>query len=438
MENMFEDLKRIDFPTEIPTRLGRVTQAFDTPQVGDLVGTTREALENGGILGQKNSGDSVAVGVGSRGIANLPIVVKATLERLQDAGMKPFMVPAMGSHGGATADGQRGMLAELGVTEESMGFELRSSMEVVEIGKLDDGPPLYQCKHAAGADHSVLVSRVKPHTDFRSNLESGPSKMCVIGWGKQYGASLMHSGGAPNFRKYLAPAARVYETNTNFRGAVCLLENAYDDTAEIVGLTDDEVGGPHEVALLERAKSYMASIPFPEVDVLVIREMGKNISGTGMDTNILGRLMIPREDESAFGGPDVAIIVTLDVTDESHGNVSGLGLANITTQRLVEKINWYDTYMNAITSGSFSMWRMHLPLTMADDRRAFQMGVRGCARTLETTRSVFIRDTLTLDEMWVTPNMFDSVNEHPMLTLEEEVPLSFDERGNMMSPWEFS
>lgn len=148
--------------------------------------------------------------------------------------------------------------------------------------------------------------------------------------------------------------------------------------------------------------------------------------------------MIPREDESAFGGPDVAIIVTLDVTDESHGNVSGLGLANITTQRLVEKINWYDTYMNAITSGSFSMWRMHLPLTMADDRRAFQMGVRGCARTLETTRSVFIRDTLTLDEMWVTPNMFDSVNEHPMLTLEEEVPLSFDERGNMMSPWEFS
>jgi len=142
MENMFEDLKRIDFPTEIPTRLGRVTQAFDTPQVGDLVGTTREALENGGILGQMNSGDSVAVGVGSRGIANLPIVVKATLERLQDAGMKPFMVPAMGSHGGATADGQRGMLAELGVTEESMGFELRSSMEVVEIGKLDDGPPL--------------------------------------------------------------------------------------------------------------------------------------------------------------------------------------------------------------------------------------------------------------------------------------------------------
>jgi hypothetical protein len=287
------------------------------------------------------------------------------------------------------------------------------------------------------ADHTILVSRIKPHTDFRSHLESGPSKMCVIGLGKQHGAALMHAGGGANFQRYLEPAAPIYAAHTNFRGAICPIENAYDDTAEIVGLAADEVGTAKEAACLEKAKALMASLPFPEIDVLVVQQLGKNISGTGMDTNIISRLMIPRQPEH-FGKIDVAVIAVLDLTDETHGNVSGLGLANITTARVAEKIDWIATYTNAATSGIFGMFRVSLPITMADDRRALHVAVRGCARPWETARMVFIRDTLTLDKLWVSPSLRQAVAEHPRLSVVGEVPLAFGTQGNMTNPWQLS
>ena len=181
-------------------------------------GGDRAALENSGLLARLTTGKTVAIGVGSRGIANLPTIVRAAVDRLKEAGLEPYAVPAMGSHGGATADGQREMLAQLGVTEASIGAPIRATMEVKEIGRVPNGPPLYQGVDSMAADHAILVSRIKPHTDFRSHLESGPSKMCVIGLGKQFGAALMHAGGGANFQKYLEPAARIYADNTNFVG----------------------------------------------------------------------------------------------------------------------------------------------------------------------------------------------------------------------------
>jgi hypothetical protein len=307
-------------------------------------------------------------------------------------------------------------------------------MEVKEIGRIPDGPPLYQGLDSAAADHAILVSRIKPHTDFRSHLESGPSKMCVIGWGKQHGAAIMHSGGGANFQKYLAPAARIYETNTNFVGAICPLENAYDGTAKIVGLTADKVGLAPEAKLLEEAKELMASLPFPEIDVLVVRDLGKNISGTGMDTNIISRLMIPRQPED-FGKVDVAVITVLDLTEETHGNAAGIGLANVTTARVANKIDWYATYTNCITSGIFGMFRVALPITMPSDRAALEVALRGCARPWDGARMVFIRDTLTLDHIWVSPNLRQAVEEHPRLSIQEEAPLQFTADGVMRCPW---
>jgi len=434
---LLEQIQDLNFPADLPKTLLAVKQTFDAPQVPDVAAAAKQALKEGGLLARMKPGATVAVGAGSRGIANLPQIVKAVVDGLREAGMQPYVVPAMGSHGGATAEGQKTMLAELGVTEASVGAEIRATMEVKEIGRIPDGPPLYQGLDSAAADHALLVSRIKPHTDFRSHLESGPSKMCVIGWGKQYGAALMHAGGGANFQKYLAPAARIYETNTNFVGAICPIENAYDGTAKIVGLTPDKIGLETEAKLLEEAKNLMASLPFPEIDVLVVRDLGKNISGTGMDTNIVSRLMIPRQPE-AFGKVDVAVITVLDLTEETHGNASGMGLANVTTARVANKIDWFATYTNCITSGIFGMFRVSLPITMPDDKRALEVSLRGCARPWADARMVFIRDTLTVDYIWVSPNLRQAVEEHPRLAVVEEVPLEFAVNGTMRCPWQLA
>lgn len=430
---LLQQIQDLRFSAPLPSSLLKVHQTFDAPRVRDLHAEVGKALTSG-LLGPMRTGDTVALGVGSRGIANIAAIARAAVDHLQAAGMKPYIIPAMGSHGGATAEGQKEILAGLGVTEESMGVEVRATMEVEAIGTIPDGPILYQGKDSMAADHTILISRIKPHTDFRSHLESGPSKMAVIGLGKQYGASIMHAGGGRNFQRYLEPAARIYESNTNLIGALCPVENAYEDTALVAGLTAAEIGTDVEARLLKRAKDYLAQIPFEEVDILVLRDLGKNISGTGMDTNVISRLMIPRQPE-AFGNVDVAVIVVLDLTEPTHGNVSGLGLANVTTARVAAKIDWVATYTNAVTSGVFGMFRVHLPITMADDERALEVAVRGCAEPAEEARMVFIQDTLTLEHFYVSPSLRSAVEEHPRLEITGEIPLTFTD-GTMTSPWE--
>jgi hypothetical protein len=437
METLFEQIQSLHFPAPLPERLLVVEQQFDAPREDDIPAAVRRELENSGLLARISPGESVAVGVGSRGVQNIALIARAVVDRLLEAGAKPFIFPAMGSHGGATDEGQHEILAELGVTEVSSGVEIRSSMEVVQIGQIPDGPALYQDANAHAADHSLLINRVKPHTDFRSHIESGLSKMAVIGMGKQKGASTIHAYGGAGFQKFLEPAARIYEANTNLIGGIAVIENACDETAEVHGLLASEIGTQREADLLVRAKSLMASLPFPEIDVLVVRHLGKNISGTGMDTNIISRLMIPRQPES-FGAVDIAIIALLDITPQSHGNAAGIGLANVMTARLLRKIDWVATYTNSITSGIFGMQRVNMPITMPDDRRALEVAMRGCARTPEETRMVFIRDTLTVDRLWVSQNMRAQVEAHPRLQIVEETPLQFDMNGLMLNPWQFT
>jgi hypothetical protein len=428
---LLEHITTLDFPVTLPSRLLEIEQRFEVDHLPDPGATARTALEKLDIP----SGATVAVGVGSRGIRDIVPVTRAVIAYLRECGAQPFIFPAMGSHGGATADGQRQMLAELGITSESTGAEIRATMAVTEIGQVEGGPRLFQDANAHAADYTLLINRIKPHTDFHGALESGLAKMCVIGLGKQHGASIMHAYGSIGFRTYLGPAARVYEANTNLIGGLAILENAYDQTAHVQWLDAGEIGAATEETLLERARSMMPRLPFPEIDVLVLRQIGKNISGTGMDTNIINRVMIPRQPEPT-DGPDIAVIAVLDLTPETHGNAAGIGLANVTTARVVEKTDWYATYTNAITSGIFGMFRVSLPITMPDDRRALQVAVRGCAQPPQAARMVFMQDTLHVDRLWVSPSLYQQVDAHPQLTAVNEVPLTINERGVMIAPWQ--
>jgi hypothetical protein len=258
--------------------------------------------------------------------------------------------------------------------------------------------------------------------------------MAVIGLGKQRGALAMHALGGAAFQKYLVPAARVYAAATNLVGAIAIVENAYDQTALVTALTADEIGGEREVALLATAKELLASLPFPAIDVLVVRSIGKNISGTGMDTNIIGRLLIPRQPET-FGALDVAVIVALDLTEATHGNATGMGLANITTARLARKIDWVSTYTNGLTSGIFSMYRGSMPMVMSDDRRALMAASHCCAQPQPATRMVFIEDTLHLDRLWISPSLAAAAAAHRRLKVVGERKLGFGPAGNLASPW---
>jgi hypothetical protein len=395
----------------------------------------RAALEASGLLGIVQPGESVAIGVGSRGIANLPAIVRAVVDRLKAHGARPFIVAAIGSHGGATAEGQRALLAELGITEASMGCPLRITMEVREIGRLPDGPALYQDLDSAAADHTLLISRIKPHTDFRGSLESGPTKMAVIGLGKRVGAEAMHAWGTAGFQQFLAPAARVYQANTNLRGAIVILENGYDETAEIVGLTADQIGTEVEAALLRKARALMLVLPFKQIDVLVIRELGKDISGAGMDTNVLGRLRVNRQPEPEDAS-DIGALVLLDLTEATHGNASGIGLADVITARVLRKADFATTYTNAITATTFGLKRSFIPIVMADDRRALEVAVRCCGvHPGQAPTFVFARNTLALSQLWMSENLRPQIEAQPHLRIAGEASLTFDEDGRMTSPW---
>jgi hypothetical protein len=420
-----------DYP--LPTELLRVRVHLDPPVIADVAAEVGRVLRDSGIADRVNAGDEVAIAVGSRGVANLPVLVRETAAFFTALGARPFVFPAMGSHGGATAEGQVGVLADLGVTSATAGVPIRSAMDVVRIGTLPGGPDLYCDAAAAAAQHIFLINRVKPHTDFHGDLESGLAKMCVIGLGKREGARRMHAGGGAAFRAFLTPAARVYESATPLLGGLAVVENALDQTAEIHVLDAAGIGAAPERALLDRARELIMKLPLWPVDVLVLQRIGKDISGTGMDTNVVGRISIPREPEPDEG-PDPATIAVLDLTEATHGNASGLGLANVTTARAAAKVDWATTYTNAITGGIFGAVRAALPMVAPTDELALRIALNASARPPAEARLMFATDTLHVSEVLVAPSLADEVASADDLHLVERVPLTFAD-GRMTSPW---
>jgi hypothetical protein len=411
--------------TALP-RMVRARQSFPAGEVRDLDGALREALRAPGIAGRVRKGMRVAVAVGSRGMAEIPRIARIVVEELRALGAEPFIVPAMGSHGGATAEGQAEILAGLGVTEAVAGCPIVSSMEVAELGALDNGLPVCIDRHAVGADGIVIVNRVKPHTAFSGSIESGLVKMITIGLGKQKGADSCHAFGFGHMERNMIAMAKVSLARAPFLFGVATVENAYDRVARIAAVPAEEIL-PAEPRLLAEARANMPSIPFDPLDVLVVDRMGKDISGSGMDPNITGRVSNP----AIKVGRQVARMAVLDLTPESHGNATALGLADIITRRLFDRVDLEATYANVLTS-TVTRGGM-IPLIMDNDRLALQAAVKTCnAHDLGRVRMVRIRDTLHLEEIRFSECLLDEARANPRLALlGPPEDLAFDAEGNL-------
>lgn len=394
---VIRDLSR--FPRVDVPRLHPVAFDWPAPNAGDIGAAVRAALARC-ALPRVIPGMRIALGVGSRGIHRLPAIVRAAVETLRAAGAEPFIIPAMGSHGGATGEGQRAVLGDLGVTESSAGCPIIASMDTIALGAVGDVVARMD-RHAYEADATLVINRVKPHTSFAGPIQSGLAKMCAIGLGKQPMAEAIHARGPDGLRALIPPVARRIIERGRVLGGLAILENAAHQTAEIHGLTGEEIGGPAETALLARAQALLPRIPFERLDVLIVDEMGKNISGTGMDTNTIGRLFIPGVADP--GHPQANVIVALDLTAETGGNANGIGLADIVTERLLAKVDWDAVRMNALTSGLLGLWRIKIPWVAVDEDQAIQLALRMCGRPDSLgARVARIRNTLSLSAMAIS------------------------------------
>ncbi|WP_405069716.1 nickel-dependent lactate racemase [Kribbella sp. NBC_01510] len=372
----------------------------DLPTSPDPYAAAQEALDP--LRDRILPGARIAVTAGSRGIHDLVPVVKAAVDWLTAVGAAPFVVPAMGSHGGATADGQLEMLAGLGITPESVGCPVEATMETVVVGTLPDGTPVHHDALAAKADGVLLVNRVKPHTDFRGPIESGVAKVLAIGLGNHKGAAALHAGGIPSLGGAIEAAARMVVAQGKILGGLAILENALERTAAVEFVEPDGIAGPAENALLQRAGSLLGRLPFDELDVLVVDEMGKDKSGAGMDTNVIGRCWVHGIPE--FDSPSIAAISVHSLSPASHGNASGLGLADVIPARMLEQIDLQVSYVNALTSGAGGARRSRLPMVMEDDEAAVLAAVTMCGRRdWSELRLARIKDTLSPNELMVTP-----------------------------------
>lgn len=377
----------------------RVEQRFAAPELDDVPQAVHTALNEAGVLSRVSEGDRVAIAVGSRGVADIPILVRETAHAVRQRGAHPFIVPAMGSHGGATPEGQIEVLKQLGVTEASVGAPIVSGMDVVELGRLANGLPVYTDRRAYEADKIIVINRIKPHTAFRGPVESGLMKMITIGLGKQRGAEAAHAYSFKYMAEHVLDMANLVLAKAPIIFGLGMLENAYDRPAKIVAIPAEKLAEIEPQLLLE-AKALMPKILFDPIDVLIVDEIGKDISGDGMDPNITGRYATPY----ASGGPEVSRIVVLGLTEKTHGNANGLGTADITTRRAFEAIDWPQGYANALTSTVVSV--IKVPMFLETDELAIKAAIKTCnAFDLRQVRIVRIRNTLRLKELWISESL---------------------------------
>jgi hypothetical protein len=404
----------------------RIRQSFDAPVLEDPIAAITQQLKNKGTLDKIGSGQQVAIAVGSRGIANIAEVTRVVIDAVKSAGAHPFIIPCMGSHGGATAEGQAEVLHHLGIDEQTMGAPIKSSMEVIQLDELPNGLPIYCDRLASEVDAIIVINRVKPHTAFRGPIESGMLKMVAIGLGKQKGAEACHQLGFKHMAENVPAMARIMIDRLPIIFGVAMVENAYDQTCLIEAIPAHQLED-REPALLELAKSLMPKLFFEQLDVLVVDYIGKNISGDGMDPNITGRYPTPY----AHGGPDVTKMVVLGLTPESKGNANGVGTADFTTRRLTDAADWSATYMNGLTSTVCAPTK--IATTLDTDELAIKAAVKTCnILNYSKCRMVRIQDTLHLGEIEISANLVEEAKKYPQIMIvTEPYDLKFDGNGNL-------
>lgn len=404
-----------------PPPIAVVRQRLDPPVLADI-----EAAAHGEVLRALEgvTPRPVAVGVGSRGIANIGRIVGAVIEALRELGFDPFVVPAMGSHGAATAEGQAELLAGYGIDRAL----IRATMDTVVVGEVD-GVPVHVDREVISAGAVFLVNRVKPHTSFRGPVESGLAKMSAIGLGKQAGARYMHSRGPAGLRQLIPLGARLLAERGLILGGLAIVENQRDQTALLRGLRSSEIGSDAEAELLDQARRLMPQIPFEDLDVLVIDRIGKDVSGAGIDTNVVRRMRVIGQAEPEPNG--VTAIVALDLTEGSHGNAMGIGTADFTTSRLLGKIDFDALYTNALTAGVIGIQRMTIPCVMPSDLAAVCAGI-SCRGREGPLRLVWIADTLHTEVVGVSPALLEQARGRQDLeVMQEPAPMPFDAEGRL-------
>lgn len=423
-----ESLDLREFPEIKLPEFFKVSQNFTREKIKDVEVEVREKIAPFLI---DLTGKKIAVGVGSRGVANICKITKTVIDSLIEVGANPFIIPVMGSHGGATPEGQAEVLASYGITEKTMGVEIDASVDVETIGEYEPGLSIYVAKSALKADGIIIIPRIKPHTCFRGKVESGVCKMLVIGLGKQRGADTVHSKGFGRFAELIPGVGCMIAIKTKLLFAVALVENAYDETCKVEVIPHNEILTlEREKALLEESKNQMAKILIPKFDVLVIEQIGKNISGDGQDPNITGLYFT----KYASGGPEYKKCVILDLTDETHGNANGVGVADVTTRKLFDKTDFVKMYTNCFTSTEGAPAK--IPMVAATTEDAIKIAVKMCNGIKSGDHKiVWIKNTMEIGEIMVSEPLLEEIKAHPnleVLTKPEE--MKFD-KGEPLFSW---
>lgn len=410
----------------------RIRQQFEAPQVDDIAGTVKAQIAGLNLQEKVKAGDSVAITVGSRGINEIALITRSIVEAVKELGGDPFVVPAMGSHGGGTAEGQRHIVESYGCTEEYIGCPIRATMEVVQVGTVEGEVPVYFDKYAAEADHVVVAGRIKPHTGFVGEIESGLHKMMLIGLGKHKGAALYHQAIVQySFDRIIRGVASEVIDKCGILFGLAIVENQYDHTAMIEAVAPDQFA-EREKELLILAKKWMPRLPFEQVDLLIIDAIGKNISGSGLDSNVVGRKFYEHcaaEKEH----PKVTRILVRDLTPETHGNAAGIGTAEYCHQRVVDQMDVHATVINCMTGNAPS--GAMIPITFSTDRECIEKALETVGFVApEKARVLRIRNTLQLGELWVSDAYATDVDQREDLSVvTPAAQMDFDDKGDLLT-----
>lgn len=416
---------------ELP-RWAPVRQQLDDLDIGDVRVAIAEQFKRDGVGSRLKPGQRVAITAGSRGIDRIDEVLKAVVDEVRALGADPFLVPAMGSHGGATAEGQLELISHYGVTEERMGCPILSSMETVELGFVENDVPVWIDKNAYQADAIIPVGRVKPHTDFRGPVESGLMKMIAIGLGKQHGANFFHHQGMNEFYHLIPAVANYTISRVNMPFGVAVIENGYGILAQAEAVPAERIF-EREQELLRIARDRMGRLPGEKIDVLIVDRIGKDISGDGADPNVINRDvagMLPPNEEPLK--PHIQRVIMRDLTDDTDGNATGVGMGDFVLRRLVDRMDPVPTYMNTITAKSPQGAR--IPITVENDRQAIQIALASCLKIQpETSRIMRIQDTKHVESFWASEELLPDILEEGRVTQTGDLrEIGFDAAGMLL------
>ncbi len=410
-------------------RFVKAHQIFEHNEISqeEILKKLNDGFKNPEIAGKIKPGQRICITCGSRGVSNMTFVTKALVDYVKSVGAEPFLIPAMGSHGGATAEGQVEILKSLGITEESMGCPILSSMEVVKISHVDDFDVCID-KNAYEADGIIALNRVKAHTSFQGPYESGVMKMLTIGIGKQYGAHICHSKGDDSMSYRIGLNATEVIKHANVIMGVALIENSFDKTFDISVMPGMRIP-EEEPELLKKAKANMGRIWFDSCDILIVKALGKNFTGAGMDPNIVGRCVNPKLKM----GIDAQRIGILDLSDESHGNATGMGRADIAPKRFFDKVSFDDTYPNFITSYDPTAYR--IPVIVDNDEEVLKAAVASALNIdYDNPRVIIINNSLEIEDILISEAMIKEAENMPQIAISgEPFELEFDRDGNLVT-----